>query len=132
MHPLSRRLITTLAVVAGMASASRAQTPPVATPPALQAPLPVPAPATMPATIQTAPCPTLPPGLGDATAMLGHIEDVLNEALGRNPAAQAALQKDAPKTVGTSGGASMLVGVERDKLDQIRAEIAQLKSILKK
>ena len=118
MHPLSRRLITTLAVVAGMASASRAQTPP--------------APATLPLTTQAAPCPGLPPGLSDATAMLGHIEDVLNEALGRSPAAHAALQKDAPKTVGTSGVTSMLVGIERDKLDQIRAEIAQLKSILKK
>jgi hypothetical protein len=117
VHPLSRRLIAALAVVAGMASASRAQTP---------------APATMPLTTQAAPCPSLPPGLSDATAMLGHIEDVLNEALGRSPAAQAALQKDAPKTVGTSGGVSMLVGIERDKFDQIRAEIAQLKSILKK
>jgi hypothetical protein len=77
------------------------------------------------------------PGLSDAAAMLGHIEDVVNEALSKTPAAQLALQKkDAPKAVGkpvgTTGATSMLVGIERDKLDQIRAEIAQLKVILKK
>jgi hypothetical protein len=64
--------------------------------------------------------------------MLGHIEDVLNDALGRTPTAEAALRKAHDKPIGTTGGASILVGIERDKLDQIRAEIAQLKVILKK
>jgi hypothetical protein len=89
-------------------------------------------PTTIPLSTPPVACPSLPPGLSDAAAMLSHIEDVVNDALGKSPAAQAALQKDATKAVGTSGGASMLVGIERDKLDQIRAEIAQLKSILKK
>jgi hypothetical protein len=132
-------MMTALALAAGMAGESRAQTPPAQpTPPALQ----MPSPAMPPTTIaQTTPaavsCANLMPGLSDAAAMLGHIEDVVNEALSKTPAAQLALQKkDAPKAVGkpvgTTGATSMLVGIERDKLDQIRAEIAQLKVILKK
>jgi len=56
--------------------------------------------------------------------MLSHIEDVLNEALGKTPAAEAALKKDTRT--------SILVPIERDKLDQIRAEIEQIKVTLKK
>jgi len=83
------------------------------------------------------PCASLTPGLSDVAAMLRHIEDVVNEVLAKASAAELALQKkDATKAVGqpvgTTGGTSMLVGIERDKLDQIRAEIAQLKVILKK
>jgi len=118
---ISIRLVTALAVAAGTAA------------PAVRAQTPTTMPAATPAPV---PCATAMPGLSDATVMLSHIEDVLNDALGKTPAAEAALKKDAQKAagtpVGTTGGTSMLVGIERDKLDQIRAEIDQIKVILKK
>ena len=49
--------------------------------------------------------------------------------------AEAALKKDARKAAGqasAAGGTAMLVPIERDKLDQIRAEIEQIKVALKK
>jgi len=115
---ISIRLMTALAVAAGLSTpAPHAQTISAATPTAV-------------------PCASVTPGLSDAVVMLSHIEDVLNEALGKTPAAEAALKKDARKAagqpVGTTGATSMLVPIERDKLDQIRAEIEQIKVTLKK
>jgi len=106
---ISIRLITALAVAAGLSTpAPHAQTPTT---------LPGPTPAAVP-------CASATPGLSDAVVMLSHIEDVLNEALGKTPAAEAALKKDTRT--------SILVPIERDKLDQIRAEIEQIKVTLKK
>jgi hypothetical protein len=106
---ISIRLMTALAVAAGLSTpAPHAQTPTT---------IPGPTPAAVP-------CASVTPGLSDAVVMLSHIEDVLNEALGKTPAAEAALKKDT-RTL-------MLVPIERDKLDQIRAEIEQIKVTLKK
>jgi len=85
-----------------------------------------------PSTIATGapvPCVTAMPGLSDAQVMLSHIEDIINDALGK----PGLLTKQATAgAVGTSGGITIKVGIDRDKLDEIRAEIAQIKSILKK
>ena len=120
MRLISIRLMTAVAVAAGFSMpAPHAQTP-----------------ATIPAATPAAvPCASLTPGLSDAVVMLAHIEDVLNDALGKTPAAEAALKKDARKAAGqasAAGGTAMLVPIERDKLDQIRAEIEQIKVALKK
>jgi hypothetical protein len=73
----------------------------------------------------------------DVMALLNRIEEIVNQALKATPATASA--KPAPATpVGTTGtltvngAASNKVSIERDKLDEIRAEIQQLKVILKK
>jgi len=102
------------------------------TPPAQQTP---PTQQTSPATPSTiaagapVPCVTAMPGLSDAQVMLSHIEDILNEARDK----PGVLTKKATAGAdGTSGGTTIKVGIDRDKFDEIRAEIAQIKSILKK
>ena len=121
MRLMSIRLMIALTVTVGVLTpASHAQTP-TTVPAATPAPVP---------------CPNVTPGLSDAIVMLGHIEDVLDAARDKTPAAEAALKKDSQKTaeqsVGTTGGRSIAVFIERDKLDQIRAELEQIKVILKK
>ena len=109
MRLISIRLITAVAVAAGLPTPA----------PHAQTPTTIPGP-----TPSAVPCASVTPGLSDAVVMLSHIEDVLKEALGKTPAAEAALKKDMRT--------SMLVPIERDKLDQIRAEIEQIKVTLKK
>jgi hypothetical protein len=113
--------LTALAIAAAVLTpASHAQTP--TTPPG--------------ATPAPVPCASVTPGLSDAIVMLSHIQDVLDAAREKTPTAEAALKKDpqkaAERAVGTTGGTSIPVFIERDKLDQIRAELEQIKVILKK
>jgi hypothetical protein len=75
------------------------------------------------------PCVTSIPGLSDAPVMLSHIDDILNDALKKTPVVTRAMTSG---SVGTNGGAVIKVAIDRDKIDEIRAEIAHLKVILKK
>jgi hypothetical protein len=76
----------------------------------------------------------------DVPALLTHIEDVVTEALKSTDATDSARNGAHNNTtpVGTSGtmtvkgGTSNKVSIERDKLDEIRAEVQQLKVLLKK
>jgi len=74
----------------------------------------------------------------DAMALLNRIDDIVTQALKDTPATSSATPAASPAPVGTSGAstvrgaASNKVSIERDKLDEIRAEIQQLKAILKK
>ena len=73
----------------------------------------------------------------DVFALLNRIEDIVNQAL-RDTPATASAKPGAATPVGTSGpltvsgAAGNKVTIERDKLDEIRAEVQQLKVILKK
>ncbi len=156
MRLITLRLTTVLATVAvaGLALV-HGQTPPVQqTPPAQQT-----APMQPPTVIGPAaavvppipPCPSLPPGLSDVGPMLDHIVSVVDQALGSVSASMTAAQvattgtapgsmtstgmmgtsaQPAPITV--SGGTTNKVSIDRDKLDEIRVEVEQIKAILKK
>ena len=109
MRFITRRLTTVLAALAlaGLTvfAQTSQQTPPAATT-AASAPVP---------------CVSSLPGLSDATAMLSHIEAILNDAVGKTPVEALATQKTTNK-----------IAIDRDKLDEIRAEITQIKVIVKK
>jgi hypothetical protein len=120
---------------------------PVQQPPTV-APPPVAAVDTTPAPTPV-PCPSLPPGLSDVGPILDHISQVVNDALG-SPSSSVKVGRVATSgtasaaptdTTGTdtqparmtvAGASTNKVTIERDKLDQVRAEIEQLKTILKK
>jgi len=134
MRFIPRRLTTTLAALALAGLTVFAQTPAVPqTPPqtpqasqTLQTPQ-TPAAAAM---VQPVPCVSSLPGISDAPVMLSHIDDILNDAVNKTPVVTKQMTAGA---VGTSGGGAVTkVAIDRDKLDEIRAEIAQLKAILKK
>jgi hypothetical protein len=155
------RLTTVLAsaAVAGLVLV-HAQTPPVAqTPPMQQTPPVQPTPPPPPGTVITAeatlapplpPCPSVAPGLADVGPMLDRIAAIVNQSVGSETQSVSLAQKaatsgaaDAPVTMGTTGnvesapmkvkgGASNKVSIERDKLDEIRAEVAQIRAILKR
>ena len=75
----------------------------------------------------------------DVLALLNRIEDIVNDALKKTPVTAYAKPTPSSSTpVGTTGSVSIAgaasnkVTIERDKLDEIRAEVQQLKAILKK
>ena len=71
----------------------------------------------------------------DVTALLNRIETIVNDALKSTPATSSAKTATPVGTTGTitvAGAASNKVTIDRDKLDEIRAEVQQLKVILKK
>ena len=99
------------------------QPPTVATPPVATmdtAPVPMPA-----------PCPSLPPGLSDIGPIVNHISDLVNQAIGDTSAAVKVAQV-APTSARGAGGTTNKVTIERDKLDEIRAELELIKAIVKK
>ena len=128
--------------------ASPAQPAPVQQPPTI-APPPVAAIDTTPAPVPI-PCPALPPGFKDAGPILDHISQVMSEALGSasdsvkvgrvvattgtaGAAPTGATGSDAqPPRMTVAGRSTNKVTIERGRLDQIRAEVEQLKTILKK
>jgi hypothetical protein len=118
------------------------QQPPTVAPPPVVAIDTAPAPAVVP-------CPTLPPGLNDVGPILDHISQVMNDALGNasssvkvgqvattgsaNAAPTGMMGSDTqPARMTVTGGSTNKVSIERDKLDQVRAEVEQLKTTLKK
>ena len=99
------------------------QAPTVATPPvATMDAAPVPTPA---------PCPSLPPGLSDIGPMVNHISDLVNQAIG-HASASVKVAQVATTSAGGAGGTTSKVTIERDKLDEIRAELELIKAIVKK
>ncbi len=135
MRFMTRRLTTSFAALALAGVTVLAQTPPVQhtvpqTPPVPQT---SPAQPTATAEVQPVPCVSSLPGLSDAAAMLDHIESILNDAVGTTPV-EALAKSKAPMAgaVGTSGATANKVEVDREKLDEIRAEIAQITVIVKR
>jgi len=143
MHVIITRLASAfgVAAVAGVVLV-HGQAPPVQSPPAPQPP-PVqqttpPPPgsvitADMPLALPLPPCPEVPPGLADVGPMLDRIEAIVSSHEGNEVRSVAvATTGGEPKPMKVSGGTSNSVTIERDKLDEIRAELEQIKTILKK
>jgi hypothetical protein len=126
MRLITRRLTPVLAAFALAGAAVLAQTPATPQPPPVVQPPPVmptsAAAPSVPPVAQPVPCVAALPGISDAPVMLSHIEDILNDALG----------KTTINVKGTGDTATTKIAIDRDKVDEIRAEIAQLKAILKK
>jgi hypothetical protein len=149
--------LAAVTIVHGQAPAAQQQPPVQQAPPAQPVP-PAQQPPTMAppvAAVDTppppvpVPCPSLPPGLSDVGPILDHISQSMNDALGNastsvkaGQVATTAASSPAPTgTMGTdalaprmtvTGGSSNKVTIERDKLDQLRAEVEQVRTILKK
>ena len=121
------------AVVLALAGATLAAQPPVQQPPQQTTP---PQTAQPPCAQQPQPQPVaqIP---SDAPILLDRIATIVNEALQKTSSTKEALKSD-PQPVGTTGAlavtgaASARVSIDRDKLDEIRAEIEQLKVMLKR
>jgi hypothetical protein len=144
MRSITTRLTTMLGIAAVVGAAlvhgqtPVPQNPPVQQPPPVQQTPPLPPPsvitANAPLAPPVAPCPEVPPGLADVGPMLDRIQAIVSglEGSEARSVAVATTGNGEPKPMKVSGGTSNAVTIERDKLDEIRAELEQIKTILKK
>src|SRR5262249_41786013 len=137
---MSMRTFVMALAVAGVSFIARPQSsgtlqPPQTPAPQTQTPQP-PAPQT-PGPQPTAPCPALTSmQIDDAKLLLGRIGDAVNQALKSTPAIRSAAQPPATAGSGDSGqqatvkvsrGTANTVAIPRDRLQEILAEVDQLK-----
>jgi hypothetical protein len=79
-----------------------------------------------------APCPLSNTQMNDAMVLVIRIGDIVSQATERTSAVESArkTENDQPARIKVRGGSVNTVPITRDKLDEIRAEVEQLKTIL--
>ena len=135
---LANNVRFTLAIiaVAGLATVhtqTSTQQEPQTPAPQTQTPPPITADMTPP----PAPCPETPAGLGDAGAMLDRISGVLSRMIGKSAYLKSSEKPtgsapEQPGEIVSNGGTANRVSVDRAQLDELLAEVEQVRAIVKK